>query len=335
MLSPALGVGHAAARVHHALRRCGGGVAAYCARAAAGQALSDRVCGFAHCRQSAQTPEAFRAGLRDLGYQEGRDIVIEYRWADGKYDRLPALFAELVRLKVDVIVTHGTPGVLAAKKATSTIPIVMAVVGDALGSGLVSSLARPGGNVTGLTFFNPELAAKRLELLKETMPGLTDVGILLNLANPINEPILPQMSQVAHSLKLELHQFDVRGPTEFEGAFAAMAAKRVGALVVIEDAMLLANAPAVAALALKQRLPSCGWPDFAVAGGLMAYGVNFPDMFRRAATFVDKILKGAKPGDLPVERSTKFEFVINLKTAKALGVTVPYSLLARADEVIE
>jgi putative tryptophan/tyrosine transport system substrate-binding protein len=280
-------------------------------------------------------PEALRAGLRDLGYQEGRDFVIEYRWADGNYDRLPALLADLIRLKVDVIVTHGTPGAMAAKKATSTIPIVMAVVGDALGSGLVSSLARPGGNMTGLTFFNPELAAKRLELLKETIPGLTDAGILLNLANPINEPILLQMSRVAQSLKLELHQFDVRAPTEFEGAFAAMAAKRIGALVVIDDAVALSNAPAVAALALKQRLPSCGWTDFAIDGGLMAYGVNFLDMFRRAATFVDKILKGAKPSDLPVERSTKFELVINLKTAKALGIIMPPALLTRADEVIE
>jgi putative ABC transport system substrate-binding protein len=279
--------------------------------------------------------ESFRASLRDLGYQEGRDYVIEYRWADGKYDQLPALLADLIRLKVDVIVTHGTPGVLAAKQATTTIPIVMAVVGDALGSGIVSSLARPGGNVTGLTFFNPELAAKRLELLKEALPGLTDVGILLNLKNPMNEPVLPQMSRVAKPLKLELHQFDVRAPTELEGVFAAMAAKHVGALVVIDDAILLSSAPAVAALALKQRLPSCGWPDFAIDGGLMAYGVDFPDMFRRAATFVDKILKGAKPGDLPIERSTKFETIVNLKTAKALGLTIPYNLVARADEVIE
>jgi putative ABC transport system substrate-binding protein len=279
--------------------------------------------------------EALRAGLRDLGYVEGKNIVIEFRWAEGNYDRLVDLAGELVRLKVDVLVTHGTPGVLAAKQATSTIPIVMAVVGDALGSGVVSSLARPDRNVTGLTFFNPEIAAKRLELLKEAVPNLTDVGILLNLANPINEPILLQMSNVAQSLKLELHQFDVRAPAEFEAAFAAMAVKRIGALVVIDDAVLLANAPAVAALALKQRLPSCGWTDFAVDGGLMAYGVNFPDMFRRAATFVDKILKGAKPSDLPVERSTKFELVVNLKTAKALNFTVPYPLLARADQVIE
>ena len=280
-------------------------------------------------------PEAFRAGLRDLGYQEGRDFVIEYRWADGNYDRLPTLVEDLIRLKVDVIVTHGTPGVLAAKQATTTIPIVMAVVGDALGSGIVSSLARPEGNVTGLTFFNPKLAAKRLELLKEAMPELSDVGILLNLTNPMNEPVLPQMTRVAQPLKLELHQFDVRAPTEFEGAFAAMAAKRVGALVVIDDAILLSNSSAVAALALKQRLPACGWSDFAIDGGLMAYGVDFLDMFRRAATFVDKILKGAKPGDLPIERSTKFETIVNLKTAKALGLTIPYNLVARADQVIE
>jgi putative tryptophan/tyrosine transport system substrate-binding protein len=296
-----------------------GGAAAALPLAARGQQPSAKVfrVGFLGLPTANSLPkrsEAFRAGLRDLGYREGRDFVIEYRWADGKYDQLPALLADLVRLKVDVILTHGTPGVLAAKQATTTIPIVMAVVGDALGSGIVSSLARPGGNVTGLTFFNPELAAKRLELLKEALPGLTDVGLLLNLANPVNESILPQMNGVARPLKLELHQFDVRAPTEFEGAFAAMAAKRVGAFVVIDDAMLISNAPAVAALALKQRLPSCGWPDFAIDGGLMAYGVDFPDMFRRAATFVDKILKGAKPGDLPIERSTKFEIIVNLKT---------------------
>jgi len=264
-----------------------------------------------------------------------RDFVIEYRWADGDYDRLPALLDDLIRIKVDVIVTHGTPGVLAAKRATTTIPIVCAVVGDALASGIVSSLARPGGNVTGLTFFNPELAAKRLELLKEVLPDLTDVGILLNSANPINDPILPQMSSIAKPLKLGLHQFDARGPADFEAAFAAMAAKRVGALVVIEDAMLISNAPAVAAFALKQWLPSCGWPDFATGGGVMGYGVDFPELFRHAATYVDKILKGAKPGDLPVQRATKFEIVVNLKTAKTLGVSIPYALLVRANEVIE
>jgi putative ABC transport system substrate-binding protein len=279
--------------------------------------------------------EAFRMGLRGLGYQEGRDVVIEYRWADSNYSRLPALLAELIDLKVDVIVTHGTPGVTAAKQATSTIPVVIATVGDAVASGLVASLARPGGNVTGLTFFQPELNAKRLELLKETVPDLTDVGVLLNPANQQNEPVLPQVAQVAHTLKLELHQFNARGPDEFESAFAAMAAKRVRAFVVFDDAMLIGNARAIAALALKQGLYSCGFLDFAAAGGLLAYGVDFPDMFRRAATYVDKILKGAKPADLPVERPTKIELVINLKTARALGLTVAPGLLSRADEVIE
>lgn len=282
-----------------------------------------------------QRTEAFRAGLHDLGYQEGRDVVIEYRWANSKYDRLPALLAELINLNVDLIVTHGTPGVMAAKQATSTIPIVIAVVGDAVASGLVASLARPGGNVTGLTFFQPELNAKRLELLKETVPDLMDVGVLLNPANQMNEPVLPQVAQVAQSLKLQLHQFNVRGPGDFEGAFAAMAAKRVRALVVFDDAMLIGNAKAVAALALKHGLYSCGFLDFAAAGGLLAYGVSFPDMFRRAATYVDKILKGTKPADLPVEQATRFETILNLATAKSLGLNVPSSLLLRADEVIE
>ena len=282
-----------------------------------------------------QRMEAFRAGLRAFGYQEGRDFVIAFRWADGQYDRLPALVADLVGGGVDLILTHGTPGVLAAKQGTSSIPIVMAVVGDALGSGIVASLARPGANVTGLTFFQPELVAKRMELLKEIIPELRNVGALLNLANPMNEPVLPQVSRLAQSLKLEIHQFDVRDRSALEGAFAAMAAKRVDGLVVFDDAVLLANAGSVAALALKQRLPSCGWPDFALEGGLIAYGVNFPDMFRRAASFVDKIMKGAKPGDLPVERASRFETIVNLKTAKAIGIELPTATLLRADQMIE
>ena len=280
-------------------------------------------------------PEAFRAGLRDLGYEEGRNTVIEFRWADGHYERLPALFSELIRLNVDVIVTYGTPGGLAAKQATTTIPIVFATASDAVASGLVASLAQPGGNVTGTTHFIPELSAKQLELLKEAIPGLTDVAILLNPANPMNEPVVPAMRRTAQSLKVEIHQFGVRGPAEFEGAFAAMAARRVGAFVVIDDATLIANALGIAKLASEQRLPASGWPDFAVAGGLMGYGVNYVDLFRRAATFADKILKGTKPSDIPVERATKFETILNLKTAKALGIDMPTSLLLRADEVIE
>ena len=261
--------------------------------------------------------------------------MIESRWADGKYDQLATLLADLIRLRVDVIVTSSTPGALAAKQATTTIPIVVAAIGDALASGIASSLARPGGNITGLTIFNPEIAAKRLELLKEVRPDLKDVAILLNLANPNNDSILPQMNRVAQPLNLELHQFDVRSPADFEAAFSAMAAQGVSALVPLEDPILLSNAPAVAALALKQRLPSCGWPDFAIGGGVMGYGVDFPDLFRHAATYVDKILKGAKPGDLPIQRATKFEIIVNLKTAKALGLTIPCSLLVRANEVIE
>jgi len=279
--------------------------------------------------------EAFRAGLHDLGYQEGRNIVIEYRWAEEHYERLPVLFADLVHLNVDVIVTHGTPGVLAAKKATATIPIVMATSGDALASGLVASLAQPGGNVTGLTFFNPELAAKRLELLKEILPDLAEVGVLLNPENPVNKPIIPMMKLAAQSLKLDIIQFGVRGPSEFEGAFAAMTEKRIAALVVIDDPTLIANSPTVAKLALQHHLPSAGWPDFAVDGGLIAFGVDFPDLFRRAATYVDKILKGAKPADLAVERASKFETIVNRQTAKVLALDLPTGILLRADEVIE
>jgi putative ABC transport system substrate-binding protein len=272
-----------------------GGAAVWPLMARAQQAGKVFRVGFLGSPSAASLPErieAFRVGLRNLGYQEGRDIVIEYRWADGRLDQLPALTAELVRLNVDVIVTHGIPGILAAKQATATIPIVMAVSGDAVASGLVSSIARPSGNVTGLTFFTPELAVKRLELLKESVPGLTKVGVLLNKANPISEPIVPAMEVAAESLKLELAQFAVGGPAEFESSFASMAARRIGALVVIEDNMLIAQAQAIASLALQQRLPSSGFTEFAVPGGLMAYGVNFPDMFHRAAAYVDKILKG-------------------------------------------
>jgi len=241
----------------------------------------------------------------------------------------------LIDLKVDVIVTHGTPGVTAAKQATSTIPIVFAVVGDAVASGLVASLAHPSGNVTGLTFFQPELSAKRLELLKEIVPDLMDVGVLLNPENQTNEPVLPEVAHAAQSVGINLHQFNAREPGEFEAAFADMDAKHVRAFVVFDDAMLIANARAITALALKHGLYSCGFLDYAHAGGLMAYGVDFPDMFRRAATYVDKIIKGAKPADLPVEQATRFQTILNLKTAKALGLTVPSAVLLRADEVIE
>jgi putative ABC transport system substrate-binding protein len=282
-----------------------------------------------------QRTEAFRTGMRDLGYLEGHNVTIDYRWADSDYGRLPALLAELIDLKVDVIVTHGTPGALAAKQATSTIPIVIAVVGDAVASGVVASLAHPGGNVTGLTFFQSELNAKRLELLKEAMPDLMDVGVLLNPSNQMNEPVLPEVARVSESLKLRLHQFDARAPGDFDGAFATMNAKGVRAFVVFDDAMLIGNAKMLAALALKHGLASCGFLDYAGSGGLIAYGVDFPDMFRRSAAYVDKILKGAKPSELPVEQATRFATILNMVTAKGLGLTIPSSLLLRADQVIE
>ncbi len=279
--------------------------------------------------------EGLRMGFRDLGYVEGKNIVIEYRWAEGEYDRLPDLAAELVRLKVDVLVTHGTPGTRAAKGATATIPIVMAVSGDAVATGLIGSVARPGRNVTGSTFFNPELSAKRLELLKNAVPRIAQVAVLLNPENPVNGPVLEAMESTAKLLKVRLQQFEARGPKEFEGAFSAMAKRRVDAVAIIEDGVLIAHARGIADLAAKHRLLSTGFREFAEAGGLVGYGVNFPEMFRRVAVFVDKILKGAKPGDLPVEQPTKFELVINLKSAKALGLTIPQSLLLRADQVIE
>jgi putative ABC transport system substrate-binding protein len=279
---------------------------------------------------------AFRAGLAALGYVEGKNLVIETRWLEGgKYDQLVELAAQLVDLKVDVIVTYTTPGVLAAKRATTTIPIVMAVVADALASGLVSDLARPGGNVTGMTYFVPELAAKRLELLKDAVPSLLQAGVLFNSANPSHEPVLSAMRLTAQALKLELAEFAVREVADLEGAFAAMAAKPVGAVVITEDPVLIYNAEAGAKLALRYRLASCGFIEFAQAGGFVGYGIDYLDMWRYAATFVDKVLKGAKPADLPVERATKFAAIVNLKTAKAIGVEVPTSLLLRADQVIE
>jgi putative tryptophan/tyrosine transport system substrate-binding protein len=276
--------------------------------------------------------EALRQGLRELGYVEGKNLVIEYRWAEGKYDRLVELAAELVRLKVNLIITHGTPGSRAAKEATSTIPIVIAATGDA--TGLVQSLARPGGNITGQTTFFRELNAKRLELLKEAVPHISRVGVLLN-PNPAILLGFKAMEVAATSLKLELHRFEVRGPDEFASAFSAMAERRVEAVEIMEDAMLFANASRIADLATKSRLPAIGFKEFVEGGGLMAYAVDHLALWRRAAIFVDKILKGANPADLPVEQATKFELVINLKTANALGITIPPHLLARADEVIE
>jgi putative ABC transport system substrate-binding protein len=280
-------------------------------------------------------PVPFLTGLRDFGYVEGRNILIEYRWAEGKYERLPDLAAELVQRKVDVLVTGGTAGVRAAKQATTTIPIVMTASGDAVSSGLVASLARPGGNVTGSTFFVPELMAKRLELLKEAMPRTTRVAVLINADDPSHVPVLKAMESTARSLKIEIQKFEVRRPSEIESAFTAMAKSREDAVVVQEDNLLTTNTRVVVGSAVKNQLPLAGQPTFAEAGGQIGYGVDQRALVRRAAYFVDKILKGAKPADLPVEQPTKFELVINLKTAKALGLTIPQTLLLRADQVIQ
>lgn len=278
--------------------------------------------------------EGFRSGLRDFGYVEGKNLVVEYRWAEGQYERLPELAAELIRSRVEVIVTHGTPGTRAAKQATTTIPIVMALVADPVATGIVASFARPGGNITGSTFSSPELNAKRLDLLKEVMPQITQAAIILNPNNPLVPTNIKETEVVAKALKVGLQRFEVRGPDEFEAAISSVAKARINAVVVFEDPVLIANVARIAVLATKQRLAAAGNREFAEAGGLIGYGVNFPAIFRRAAYFVDKILKGAKPADLPVERPTKFDLVVNLKTAKAIGLTIPQSLLGRADEVI-
>jgi putative ABC transport system substrate-binding protein len=283
----------------------------------------------------ARQVEALRAGLRDFGYADGKNIAIEYRWAEGNYDRLPDLAGELVRLKVDVLVTHGTPGPLAAKQATKTIPIVMASSGDPVATGLVASLNRPGGNITGSTILSPEMNSKQLDFLKQSVPSITQVGVLANPDNPANTGQLQALETTARSLKVVIQRFEARKRNEFESAFLAMANKRVDAVVITEDAAFISNPKVIAKLALKNYLPSAGFTDFAQAGGLIGYSVNYLELFRRAAYFVDKILKGIEPADLPVEQATKFELVINLKTAKTLGLTVPPILLAGADEVIE
>ena len=279
--------------------------------------------------------EALRLGLRDLGYVEGKNLTIEYRWAEDKYDRLPDLAAELVRLKVDVIVTHTTPGTLAAKHATTTIPIVMAISGDAVATGLVASIARPGGNITGSSFFFPELNAKRLELLTEARPTARRMAALVNPINPAHALALKARESLAAALKVELEVVEVRAPQDVSDIFSAMVKRRVEAISVLDDPMLIANARQIADLAVSTRLPTIGFREIVDAGGLIAYSVDFPAAWRRAAGFVDQILKGAKPADLPVEQPTKFDLVINLKTAKALGLTIPPSLLQRADQVID
>jgi putative ABC transport system substrate-binding protein len=280
--------------------------------------------------------QAFRQGLRDLGWVEGKTISIEYRYAEGRRDRLPDLAADLVRLKVDIIFADTTSAALAAKNATRAIPIVLASGSDTVASGLVNSLARPGGNITGLDQIAPELGGKRLELLKEIVPILSRVAVLWNPQNPASTLNWKELQLPARQLGIQLHSLEVRSPTGFDKAFEAATRARAGALAIMPDPVFVTNLKRIADLAAKSRLPAIfHLREFVDAGGLVAYGPDRSDLFRRAATYVDKILKGARPADLPVEQPTKFELVINLKTAKALGLTIPPSLLQRADQVIE
>ena len=280
--------------------------------------------------------EAFREGLRELGWVEGRNIALEARWAEGKYDRYPALAADLVRLKVHVIVAIGGAATKAAKQVTSTIPIVMSLVTEPVESGLVASLARPGANVTGTSIMAADLVGKQFEVLKQAVPRISRVAVLWNPANPGGAAQLREAEAAAQALGVQLQALEARAPQEIDSAFAAMTRDQVGALVVLGDAILYNQREQIAELAAKSRLPSASaLRDYAEAGGLIAYGADSLDLERRAATYVDKILKGAKPADLPVEQPTKFDLVINLQTAKALNLTIPQSVLARADEVIQ
>lgn len=277
--------------------------------------------------------EAFRRGLSEHGYVEGRNVAIESRWADGDTTRLPGLAAELLRLGPDVIVTSG-PATAVAKRATDTIPIVMAAGFDPVATGLVASLARPGGNLTGASIFLEELVAKRVQIVKEALPRVTRVGALLVRASPASASLRQAMDDASRLVGVAVEPFEVRDTAELGTAFAAMSGSGIGALVVGDHTIFVADAARIAGLATTRRLPSIGFVEYAVAGGLFAYGVDFPDLWHRAAATVDRILKGAKPADLPIQRPTRFEFVVNLRAAHALGLTVPPALLQRADEVI-
>ena len=281
--------------------------------------------------------EAFHQGLRDLGWVDSQNVSIEYRWAEGRSELLPGFAAELVGLRPDVIVAAPTPAAVAAKNATGTIPIVAVAVGDPVRLGLVASLARPGGNVTGTSFdVGLQVIGKGLELLNETLPNVRRVAILANSANPGQEVAVRDLQTAARSLRLQVQVLPVRGPNEFDGAFATMRKEHADALLVVADSMFNLHRARLAELAATNRLPAMyGFREFVEAGGLMSYGPSVTDVFRRAAFYVDKILRGARPADLPVEQPTKFELVINLKTAKVLGLRIPPSLLVRADHVIE
>jgi putative ABC transport system substrate-binding protein len=278
----------------------------------------------------------FRQGLRDLGYVEGQNIVIEYRWAEGKYERFPALISELLAQKVDVIVTAGTPATLAVKKATSLVPLVMVAVGDPVGTGVVPSLNRPGGNITGLTSISTEMDGKRLELLREVVPSVSHVAVLWNAASPLQAVAEKQTQAAAQVLRMKVLSLGVRTLGEIDAALATIVREKPAALLVLADRLFLQHRAHIMDFATQQRLPGVhAYRELVEVGGLMSFGPSYADMHRRAAYFVDRILKGAKPADLPVERPGLFELVINLKAAKALGLTIPQSVLLRATEVIQ
>jgi putative ABC transport system substrate-binding protein len=291
--------------------------------------------GAATAAGSAKSVVELQSGLRELGYVEGQNIAIEFRWAEERYEKLPQLVRELIAARVELLVTHGTPGTRAAKQVTSTIPVVMAISGDAVATGLVSNLARPEANVTGSTFFLPELNAKRLEVLKEACPSISHPTALSNPDNPVSRPIIPAMQSAAAALSLTLGVARLQGLGQFDRAFDVMAESYVDSIVVTEDGEFAPNFRTIAALALQKRLPSIGAKEYGEAGGLIGYGANILALYRRAAYFVDRILKGAKPADLPVEQPTRFELIVNLKTAKIMAVEFPPTLLTRADGMIE
>ena len=280
--------------------------------------------------------DAFREGLRELGYEEGRNIVIEYRWAEGQYERFPALVAELIAAKVDVIVTAGTPAALAMKNATTTVPLVMVAVGDPVGTGLVPSLARPDGNLTGLSSVAADLEGKRIELLREIVPSLSHIAVFFNSVNPFHIASMRQAQAAGKTLGIKVQQHDIRKSEDLDGAFAAILKERPDALLILADRVFLHNRQRMMDFTEEQRLPNVSpYKELVEAGGLISYGPSYEDMHKRAAIYVSKIFKGAKPGNLPIEQPTKYHLVINLKTAQALGLNVPSQLQQRADEVIE
>jgi len=315
-----------------------GGVAVTWPLAANAQSKTPRIgfMGNSTAALEANLVDAFREGLREHGYEEGRNIVVEYRWADGKYERFPALVAELIAANVEVIVTAGTPAALAMKKATTTVPLVMVAVGDPVGTGLVPSLARPGANLTGLSSVAPDLEGKRLQLLREVVPALSHVAMFINSLNPFHVSSMRQARAAAQTMGIKLQLHDIRKSEDLDDAFAAIRKERPDAVLILADRVFLHNRERMIDFTKEQRLPNVNaYKELVEVGGLMSYGPSYEDMHKRAAIYVDKILKGAKPADLPIEQPSKFTFIVNLKAAKALGVTVPSQLLGLADELID